>query len=621
MPIRLREETVGPILYATANSGGIAFWEEGKEYDTATATGSGSGARHSIFFDWRGPRLTDSIISGGTGYAVGDTYRIWDYQLGVGDGAIQDVILHAPTQSNGYEAYNGLNPAGSSPLPSFTLTNAGTGIAYSGNYNVEAITGNGVGGRLHITIGGGGVIASIDAVRESGYGYQIGDTIKLLAGNGDSIITLTSVTTTTYSLSPLPPVGAAGTGANNIQLISNGRPSGVQGFTAGSGYCLGDTLSVQGIGSTNDVFVEVSKVANLGANYSASTTYNLQVGGVTKGQAQFDVDSNGGLVEIKSPLIAPISYGYGIGQSLDVVDPAGTGSGGKVKIRRVASSLFTVQIIEGIDRYENQSYRWDAGGDFLLGPYGREKAFQSLYLHAGDRYYAAATGFPREFNWVSPTKLFITESDTMLVHPVGNKIRFLGADTTEGIDERLWRRTTEHTQTVGIGSRTSSYEGIDAHTLRIFGQKQKTTDKRVAGIRLAGNTEGEPLTYFRGGQDSTDHYIPLYFGGGFSGVTLDINDGSKTDYTSHNEHPYASGPTGSAGMQNIGEKMGAYALLDTTALMAMFPGTPLCNQMHGSSIPPFANQDAILSTDMNGATHTGVGSSFCSSIRAIYRQR
>ena len=617
MPIRLREETVGPILYATANSGGMAFWEEGKEYDTATATGSGSGARHTIFFDWRGPRLTNSMISGGEGYAVGDTYRIWDYQLGVGDGAIQDVILHAPTQSNGYKAYNGLNPAGSPPLPSFTLTNAGTGIVASGVYDVEAITGNGIGGRLAITIGGGGAIAGITAVRESGYGYQIGDTIKLLAGNQDSIITLSSVVTTTYSLSATSPVGAAGTGANNIQLIVDevgitlaGKPSGVQGFTAGSGYCLGDTLSIQGLGSTNDASIEVSKVANLGANYSASTTYNLQVGGVTKGQAQFDVDSNGALIGIKSPLIAPVSYGYGVGQSLDVVDPAGTGSGGKVKIRRVASSLFTVQIIEGIDRYENQSYRWDAGGDFFLGPYGREKAFQSYYLQAGDRYYNAATGFPREFNWVSPTKLFVTEEDSMLVQPVGDKIRFLGADTTEGIGERVWRRTTEHTQTVGVGSRTSSYEGIDANTLRIFGQRYNKGDKRVSGIRLAGSTEGEPLTYFRGAHDSTDHSIPLYFGGGFSGVTLDINDGSKTDYTSHNKHPYASGPTGSAGMQNIGEKMGAYALLDTTAMMAMFPGTPLCDQMHGSSIPPFANQDAILSTDMNGATHTAIGATY-----------
>ena len=94
--------------------------------------------------------------------------------------------------------------------------------------------------------------------------------------------------------------------------------------------------------------------------------------------------------------------------------------------------------------------------------------------------------------------------------------------------------------------------------------------------------------------------MPLYFGGGFSGVVMDINDGSKVDYSTHNKHPYAKGPTGSAGMQDIGEKMGAYALLDTTALFAMFPAAVLANQHRGEETPPFANQDAILNPDIDG---------------------
>ena len=67
--------------------------------------------------------------------------------------------------------------------------------------------------------------------------------------------------------------------------------------------------------------------------------------------------------------------------------------------------------------------------------------------------------------------------------------------------------------------------------------------------------------------------------------------------------PYA-GPTGSAGMQDIGEKMGAYALLDTTALYAMFPGSILTNQHRGQPSPPFANIDAKLNTDIDGNTNT-----------------
>jgi len=126
-----------------------------------------------------------------------------------------------------------------------------------------------------------------------------------------------------------------------------------------------------------------------------------------------------------------------------------------------------------------------------------------------------------------------------------------------------------------------------------------------AGNRVAGNTYGEPLTYFRGAHDSPDHSVPLYFGGGFSGVVMDINDGTQNDYTEFYSHPYASGPTGCAGLQNVGENMGAHAILDTTAMLAMFPGTPFLSQHRGESQSPFANSDALLAPDMNLQWATG----------------
>ena len=126
----------------------------------------------------------------------------------------------------------------------------------------------------------------------------------------------------------------------------------------------------------------------------------------------------------------------------------------------------------------------------------------------------------------------------------------------------------------------------------------------IQGLRLSGNIHGTPTVYFRGAQDSIDNHVPLYFGGGFSGVVMDINDGSRVDYSTHNKHPYAKGPTGSAGLQDIGEKMGAYALLDTTALFGMFPASILTDQHRGEPTPPFANQDALLSPDIDGNTNT-----------------
>ena len=129
-------------------------------------------------------------------------------------------------------------------------------------------------------------------------------------------------------------------------------------------------------------------------------------------------------------------------------------------------------------------------------------------------------------------------------------------------------------------------------------------DNEVQGLRLRANRRGNPLLYFRGAQDSIDHHVPLYFGGGFSGVVMDINDGSRVDYSTHNKHPYASGPTGSAGLQDIGEKMGSHAILDTAALYAMFPATALTNQHRGEATPPFANADFVLNTDLDGNTNT-----------------
>ena len=127
------------------------------------------------------------------------------------------------------------------------------------------------------------------------------------------------------------------------------------------------------------------------------------------------------------------------------------------------------------------------------------------------------------------------------------------------------------------------------------------------GYRLKGNEFGEPLVYFRGARDSPDHSVPLYFGGGFSGVVLDINDGTANDYSDFYTHPYATGPTGSAGLQNIGEKSTSYCLLDCAAMLAMFPGTPFLDDHKGGNNSPHFNQDSILSQDTDAGNNASAG--------------
>ena len=130
------------------------------------------------------------------------------------------------------------------------------------------------------------------------------------------------------------------------------------------------------------------------------------------------------------------------------------------------------------------------------------------------------------------------------------------------------------------------------------------TTRHFDGLRSLGSVFSEPYVFFRGGKSSTDHSVPLFFGGGFSGVTLDINDGTKNDYSSFYTHPYANGPTGTTGIQNANEISTSFALLDGNAMFAFFPGAALCNQHRGSILPPMFNKDNILSPDISRGTGT-----------------
>ncbi len=64
-----------------------------------------------------------------------------------------------------------------------------------------------------------------------------------------------------------------------------------------------------------------------------------------------------------------------------------------------------------------------------------------------------------------------------------------------------------------------------------------------------------------------DNEAILFFGGGHTGLTFDISDGTDNDYTDHYKHPLAKGPTGFAGFQNLGEISAPTAILDFTDVL------------------------------------------------------
>ena len=173
---------------------------------------------------------------------------------------------------------------------------------------------------------------------------------------------------------------------------------------------------------------------------------------------------------------------------------------------------------------------------------------------------------------------------------------------------------TENNNTGGDSTTKLCAYNVDANAEFItkFGSASQTDDgllmhhgnKTFSGMRYYGSVESEPITYFRGGRDSNDHGVPLYFGGGFSGVVLDVNDGSQNDYSDFYTHPYSKGPTGTAGIQNANEISTSYAILDCNALLAFFPGTAMLNQHRGSIHSPAYNKDSILSPDVDRGSHT-----------------
>ena len=203
--------------------------------------------------------------------------------------------------------------------------------------------------------------------------------------------------------------------------------------------------------------------------------------------------------------------------------------------------------------------------------------------------------------------------------PASNDANSWGEKVTMWIDDKDWAQVRSKANSGAekvefeFYTEEASADFVTKISAACTASRYAQTDRSILvdGIRRAGSIASNPLVYFRGGQDSPDHWVPLYFGGGFSGVVMDINDGTQNDYSEFYKHPYAAGPTGSAGLQNIGETSGSYALLDANAMFAMFPGTPHLDQHKGQSNPPFFNQDGLLSFDLDAgnsssASHTGI---------------
>ena len=432
----------------------------------------------------------------------------------------------------------------------------------------------------------GGLVHAIRNTGHVGYNYlkDVEHTTTVVGSSAGSTDTVVSV---------IP--------ANRLQGGTGNFGSIDEVIFAGHSWAVGNDFTI------NNWSFAVNAAGSSG--YAIDTTYNLTGGTGSGAQIQVTVNGSAQVTGVASV----ISYGLGYAHNDSLTIAGGSADAtitvtknaqqGRATVKEITSYRTSYEGTVDIPRIRVYPASGWVPMTIRAGPFGREHAWTKRHGAVTSDTYStssAATdtfGNANDISWVNPIRLYY-DDESILVYPMPTSFLLKAEDASEN-----W--------TVPL---TGTYpQGTQSSKIVVYAQRHKGVDHaQFSGLRLAGNTNGEPFTYFRGAHDSVDHSVPLYFGGGFSGVTMDINDGSRVDYTEHNEHPYASGLTGCAGMQDIGEKMGSFALLDSAAMFAMFPGTPLCDQMHGSPLPPFANQDAVLAVDMNGNgnDHTGVGATY-----------
>lgn len=190
------------------------------------------------------------LADGGSGdFSVGESVFTRLYYPTAGS-TLSGITVGSVTVTDGGYGYT------SAPTVTFSAPSSVTGVAYgvilcdiNGNsvgsigsgypnntsIGTEAVTGTGTGLRVYIySFSGSGTVynVSMRSWLPSGYGYNIGNVLRLVGGNGDAYIRITSITST------------AGTQATGTATISNsGIVTGVTITNPGLGYYTAPTVT------------------------------------------------------------------------------------------------------------------------------------------------------------------------------------------------------------------------------------------------------------------------------------------------------------------------------------------------------------------------------------------
>ena len=332
-------------------------------------------------------------------------------------------------------------------------------------------------------------------------------------------------------------------------------------YDLGEGYLVGDALHIE---NTNTF--------NAGSPTGSATAMKFTVASVTSGEgAKIVVNSRGATGAIGTITVVDRGKNYAVDDYIRIL-PAEDGKNVAMgKVRAVFNSDITTDFVFTHDKRLHAT----------LVPQSVDSNTQFA------RFYSVGE---RGTFYIDKDKSAVFRSDGTNLLPIVQNEEFINFFETNNFTDRTVMMT-----------RNPNYE--------------------INGRRFHGSVDSEPIVYFRGAKDSVDHTVPLYFGGGFSGVTIDINDGTQNDYSSFYTHPYSNGPTGTTGIQHANEISTSFATIDCNALFAFFPGAALVNQNRGSLNPPAYNKDNILSPDVmagnlgeNGKVFSWVNSKYSAGV-------
>ena len=232
-------------------SGGVTG---GSPYTVNTFTSNGIGAGGSIAVTLSGVNAGTVAVTGGSGYAVGDTITIPAGSLGIGSSAAT-VVVGSLSSSTGGKISSVTITSGGSGFATGSVTIAASAISGNvldtGTYTMPVASGNiGVGNSSVTALSVGGAITG--SAPAGTYTLRSQQTNNALTGTfaGSTVANLGGVAGT-YSVNV-----AGGTGSGGVALINyagNGVITGIQ-LSGGSGYTTANALTIPagalGSGST-----------------------------------------------------------------------------------------------------------------------------------------------------------------------------------------------------------------------------------------------------------------------------------------------------------------------------------------------------------------------------------